>query len=264
MLMKTNCMERISIRRDILLFLKQPDYEIMPDQAVKSKLLILFKVLVLTYLGIIIVSIPLNILQKLEIVGETIQKTTLVYEVIKVDFVSYRPYFLLAVVLIGPITEELSFRLALGKYDSKLLSISISIFAGILFGDYLSQFLWVSNSYIAYLLIYCIYILLITGTLFFIVRMEFFKRNLDRIKTGWNAKPGLVFYIVAALFAIVHINNLEFRTNDLIFLPLILLPFFIYGLSLGYIRIRLGMKYSILFHVFINAMVMALIDLGKH
>jgi hypothetical protein len=257
-------MERISIRRDLFLFLRQPDYETMQDLTVKSKFLILFKLFILTYLGLIIVSIPLAILQKTEIMGEVTQKTQFIYETIKIDFAGFRPYFLVSVILIVPILEELSFRLALDNYNNKFLVISVSVFLGMFLGDYLSQSLWLPNSYLAYFLIYYIYIVLASGVLYLIIRTDFVKRKFDRIKTVWNTKPGLIFYLIAVFFAILHINNLEIKTNDLIFIPLIILPFFVGGLSLGYLRVRLGIKYSIILHVIINGLAFGLLDLIKH
>jgi hypothetical protein len=236
-------MERISIRRDLFLFLKQPDYETMQDLTVKSKFLILFKIFILTYLGFIIVSIPLTILQKIEIIGEVTKQTQSTYETIKMDLVGYRPYFLVSAILIIPIMEELSFRLALNDYNSKFLALSVSILLGMFLGDYLSKSLWLPNSYLAFFLIYHIYIVLASGVLYLILRTDFVKRKFDRIKTVWNTKPGLIFYLIAAFFAILHINNFGIKTNDLIFIPLIILPFFVGGLSLGYLRVRLGIKY---------------------
>ncbi|WP_368662396.1 hypothetical protein [Zobellia laminariae] len=46
--------------------------------------------------------------------------------------------------------------------------------------------------------------------------------------------------------------NLDLKTSDLIYLPLILLPFLVLGISFGYLRIRLGFIYSIALHVIIN------------
>ena len=257
-------MKRISIRQDLFLFLKQPDYKTMEELTVKSKLLVLFKIYLITYLGLIIVSLPLIILQNLEIVGEVTQKTQFIYETIKIDLPSYRPYFLISVILIVPILEELSFRFALDNYNNKFLAISVSIFLGMFLGDYLSKLLWLPNSYLAYFLTYYIYIVLASGVVYLILRIDFFKRNFDKIKIVWNSKPGLIFYLIAAFFALLHIINLEINTYDLIFFPLIILPYFVGGLSLGYLRVRLGIKYSIIFHVIINGLAFGLTDLIKH
>lgn len=254
-------MERISIRRDLFLFLKQPNYETMQGLTVKSKFLILFKIFILTYLGLMMVSIPLTILQKTGIVGEVIQHIQLYYETIKTDSFGSRPYFLISAILIIPIMEELSFRLALNNFSSKFLAVSVSILLGMFLGAYLLKSLWLPNSYLAQILTVYIYIVLSSGVLYLILRSDFFKSKFDRIKTLWNTKPGYIFYLIAAFFAILHINNLEIRTNDLIFIPLIILPYFIYGLSLGYLRIRLGIEYSIILHVIINGLGFGFLDL---
>jgi hypothetical protein len=246
------------------MFLKQPDYETMQGLTVKSKFLILFKIFILTYLGLITTSIPLVIMQETGTIGEVTQTTKLVYETVILDLVGFRPYFLISAILIIPIMEELSFRLALNYYNSKFLTLSASIILGMFLGDYLSELLWLPNSYLAYILTYYIYIVIATGVLYLILRIDFFKRKFNRIKTVWNNKPGLIFYLIAAFFAIFHINNLEIKTNDIIFIPLIILPFFLYGLTFGYLRIRLGIKYSIILHVIINGLGFGLLDLIRH
>jgi len=257
-------MERISIRRDLLLFLKRPDYETIQDFTVKSKFLILFKIFILTYLGLMIVLIPLIILQKLEIIGEVAQKNILLYEIIKRDYVNYRPYFLISMILIEPILAEYSYRLSLSNFNAKFLTISISLFIGNYLGAYLSKFILLQYSYFASLLTYYISIIIVSGFFYLILRTEFIKSYLSRIKTVWNTNPGLIFYLITGIFAIMHIFNLEIRANDLIFIPLILLPFVIYGLSFGYLRVRLGIKYSIILHVMINVLIFGLGDLIKH
>jgi hypothetical protein len=257
-------MERISIRRDLFSFLRQPDYETMHNLTVKSKILILFKVLILTYIGLIIVSIPLVIFQKLEIIGEVTQKTKLVYEIIKREYVNYKPFFLVALILIGPILTEFSYRLALKNFNDKFLAISCSLLIGTYLGDYLSKLLWLPHSYFAYILSIYINIIIVSGLFYLVLRTNYIKRYFNRIKTFWNTRPGLIFYLISALFVISHIINLEIRTNDLIFIPIIILPFFIYGLSFGYIRVRLGIKYSIISHIVINFLIFGLADLIKH
>ena len=64
----------------------------------------------------------------------------------------------------------------------------------------------------------------------------------------WNKNTDLIIYSVAILFAFMHVMNLKFETRDLIFMPIVLLPLFVYGLSFAYLRIRLGIIYSIALH----------------
>lgn len=254
-------MEYKSIRKDLFAFLRQPDYERYEDLSLKNKLLILFKIFILTHIGLILVNIPNIVLKKLEIMGELTQKSDLMYEYIKKDLTGYKSYFMLIMILIAPIIEELSFRLPLGNFSIRFLTISISLIVGLYLGDYLSKLLWRPDSYLGFVLIYYSYIFIVVFLVFSILNIGLIKRNIEKIQNGWNAKPGMIFYLIASLFAISHINNLKIEPNDLFFLPLILLPFFVYGLVFGYLRIRLGVFYSMILHILINGLSFGLTEL---
>ena len=65
---------------------------------------------------------------------------------------------------------------------------------------------------------------------------------------------GFFFYGSTVLFALTHITNYEpLSTQTLLLAPALVFPQFIVGTMLGYIRVRYGIGYSILFHVVINA-----------
>ena len=75
---------------------------------------------------------------------------------------------------------------------------------------------------------------------------------------------GLIIYGVAIIFALLHVMNLKFETRDLIFMPIVLLPLFVYGLSFAYLRIRLGIVYSIALHFIILAIRFGVPELVKY
>lgn len=75
----------------------------------------------------------------------------------------------------------------------------------------------------------------------------------QRAKTFWNKHFKIFFYFSAILFALVHLSNFS-NTNTLFYIlaPLIILPQFIGGLTLGYIRLKLGFFWAILQHGLYN------------
>ncbi len=75
-------MEKISITRDLIEFLKEPNYNSINDLTIVDKLKILFKVFILTYVGLFIVSFPLAILELLGIIERFEMKTKRTYELI--------------------------------------------------------------------------------------------------------------------------------------------------------------------------------------
>jgi membrane protease YdiL (CAAX protease family) len=82
------------------------------------------------------------------------------------------------------------------------------------------------------------------------------KRKQVRIRLfftkNWNKYYGLHFYFITALFAIIHIFNYKYSVNILIFAPLLVLPQFIAGMALGYIRLKYNFFLGILFHATYN------------
>jgi len=79
----------------------------------------------------------------------------------------------------------------------------------------------------------------------------------EKAKHFWVSYFHFFFYFTALVFAIVHIGNYT-NTGILFYLlsPLLVIPQFIIGISLGYIRLKLGFVWSILLHGLYNFTVM--------
>ncbi|NKI32169.1 CPBP family intramembrane glutamic endopeptidase [Croceivirga thetidis] len=60
------------------------------------------------------------------------------------------------------------------------------------------------------------------------------------------------FYILAFLFGFVHLFNFESYENAIWFAPFLFLPQLVTGVFLSYIRVRMGLLYSMLFHALFN------------
>jgi membrane protease YdiL (CAAX protease family) len=58
----------------------------------------------------------------------------------------------------------------------------------------------------------------------------------------------IAFYAFALLFGLMHISNFEITTPVLLLSPILLLPQILLGSYLGYIRVRLGLPWSMLLH----------------
>jgi len=81
--------------------------------------------------------------------------------------------------------------------------------------------------------------------------------NTQIAKRIWVTYFHYFFYFTALVFAIVHIGNYS-NTGILFYImaPLLVVPQFIIGISLGYIRLKLGFVWSILLHGLYNFTVM--------
>jgi len=81
--------------------------------------------------------------------------------------------------------------------------------------------------------------------LIFRAPITLFRKNQKQFK--------YVFYAFALVFGFVHITNYELTPSVLLFSPILVSPQICLGLFLGYLRVRLGLIYSILFHMTFNA-----------
>lgn len=245
-------MEKTSIRRDIYSFFKSPDFYRFNDLSVYGKIIVLLKVLILTQIGLVLVNIPVMLLQKLQVISQVPMKTHLILNNIQTNYINYKPYFILSTIFIVPLLEELSFRLFLTKFRVNYFIISVSIIFGMFIKYFLENIFWIPKSYLLMSLIGAVYILIISSLIGCMVYL--FRNKIIRIEEFWNKNPGLIIYTVSILFAVGHIINLKLENRDLFFLPLILLLFLVYGLSFGYLRARLGIKYSIALHFIVLAL----------
>ena len=62
----------------------------------------------------------------------------------------------------------------------------------------------------------------------------------------------VVFYSSIFLFGFIHLFNFESYENALWFVPFLFLPQLVTGVFLSFVRIRMGLGYSILFHALFN------------
>lgn len=60
------------------------------------------------------------------------------------------------------------------------------------------------------------------------------------------------FYVLAILFGYIHLFNFEIDNPILLFSPILVLPQILGGLSLGYIRTKFGLQWSIFLHAAFN------------
>ncbi|QTE22943.1 CPBP family intramembrane glutamic endopeptidase [Polaribacter cellanae] len=66
------------------------------------------------------------------------------------------------------------------------------------------------------------------------------------------------FYFFAILFGFVHITNFEKNLSIFLLSPILVLPQILIGFYLGYIRVRLGLQWSMLLHGCYNGFFIAL------
>ncbi|QXP68469.1 CPBP family glutamic-type intramembrane protease [Polaribacter sp. AHE13PA] len=252
-------MKKTSIRKDLFRFLKKPNFDKLQDVSIKTKVIILFKILILTYIGLIIANLPFQILKELSFVSETTNKVNVFLDTMRESKSEFKPYYIFTSILLIPLFEETAFRLFLTKFKLNYFIISISLILGVLIKHFMNFHFWKPKSYLLLAVSSYIYIIIISAIIGLVLWR--IKNQLIRIEKFWNNNIGLIFYSSAILFALFHFMTTNFDKDNLIFAPLILLPFLVYGLTFSYVRIRLGLIYSMTLHLVVLGILFGLPEL---
>ena len=194
---------------DLLSFLKNPSDEAGPELSVVQK----FN----TVISLLIIEIPLMavlilLISGLETLGLVDPDNHKILDMIK----SYPVVLLLVLtVVIGPLIEELIFRLYLRYKNNYALHFLISLVS--LTGARNEQ------------------------------KAETFFISL------WKKRYKFIFYFSAIIFGLIHISNFEFSYTILLLSPILVAPQIILGLFIGYLRVRIGFVSGLLLHSLHNA-----------
>jgi len=145
---------------------------------------------------------------------------------------------LLIACIVAPLLEESLFRWPLrGGY----LPIYFMCFTLALVTDY-----FINSTYLKW----PIYIVFFFISL--IVRGYFKRMNIRRRVVFQRQSFGSLFYYSATIFGLIHLTNIKDLTlSDPAFIIFVISQFFS-GLSMGYMRIKYGLIYSILLHSIFN------------
>lgn len=92
-----------------------------------------------------------------------------------------------------------------------------------------------------------------------IVEEAFFRLPISLL---WNKRFKLVFWLFTTIFAIIHISNFG-ATVPFYLTPILVLPQFILGIMLGYIRVGWGFWYGVLFHALHNGILLSVAVLAE-
>jgi membrane protease YdiL (CAAX protease family) len=194
---------------DLISFLKNPIDEAGSELSIAQK----FK----SVISLLIIEIPLMavlilLISGLETLGLVDPDNHKILDMIK----SYPVVLLLVLtVVIGPLIEELIFRLYLRYKDNYALRFLISIVS-------------------------------LTG-----VRNE--QKAETFFISLWKKRYKFIFYFSAVIFGLIHISNFEFSYTILLLSPILVAPQIILGLIIGYSRVRMGFISGLLLHSLHNA-----------
>lgn len=225
----------------IIRYFKRPNnipiYDISLQEKIKMTGIIFLWDIICTLLISMIVAIlwanKISEINEGAYVNESVKSTSLFY------IICIRKF------LITPVIEEFAFRYMLTKFDIRKVKISVSLIVGfaiefILYDNCQSISISLAkifqNPIAPFGIIFGIAIIIYGVT-------SCFNGILNKLNKYWDQYFYLVFYGSSFLFCIGHYH----RT------PLYLLPMmFVSAVLLGYIRVKIGLKYSISIHMLSN------------
>ncbi|WP_428657432.1 CPBP family glutamic-type intramembrane protease [Runella sp.] len=224
------------------LFLKyfiQNPYNFNNVTAPEKSVITLLKLCTSCFIFALIYGFSLALLSGLSIVFFNYK----LYEIFKSEsIVSFKhsaskSYYIINIILLSPVYEELAFRLCLLVTKS---TVAISFALVFL---YYSGPIWAIEKFGI-----SIFLRLLIAVLLAIIIL-----SNDSIYTYLKTKKEHIFYISLFLFSYTHFFNFKPLTGEkLLFSPVLALPYFVYGAIFSYIRIYYGITYSIFIHILLN------------
>lgn len=155
---------------------------------------------------------------------------------------------ILLTVFVGPIIEELIFRLPL-KYRYLVYAYDFLLINFLGF--------YIANQFGPAVIRMAVPLFLVISVFWILWR----KKNIDIDSvSNFNRHFPFYFYAMAVFFAFFHITNFSLDPDMWWATPILVLPQFVLGLLLGYVRLKYGLTYAIFVHALNNFIpVMALV-----
>ncbi|RIJ33991.1 CPBP family glutamic-type intramembrane protease [Pontibacter oryzae] len=166
------------------------------------------------------------------------------------DYFANTPFVLIftLMVLIGPIKEEVIFRLPL-VYSKGFLLVALAVFM-YNYGPVVSAAIGATH-------LQLIFSMAVAGVL--ATAFLFSRKAQACMYLLWKRHYTLVFYTITLLFALMHLLNYLNEPTSLLLLLVLIIPKFVGGVFLGYTRLRLGLAWAVAQHVFNNLVAMLLV-----
>lgn len=151
---------------------------------------------------------------------------------------------IITICLLGPVIEEIFFRLPLLKKYAILFIISLGIIAISFYKE--SYF---NSSLLIAIVSFFVYLIRV----FLMWKSQFKKRfSTFFLNTLYRKHYKYLFYGITILFSLIHVPNYNWTNQNLIHGISILSISFITDLSFGYLMIRCGFIYSLSLHIIWN------------
>ena len=230
--------------KDYFLFLQNPSFPSynLQIKRIPPNILTVIKTYLIT-LGFVLIAAIISVLCDRFLVSFFLGKSLITsgknFNILYQKFGHLKFFY---VVLFVPAIEELIIRLPL-KVKTSFIAFSFSMLVFPLVGFNYTNFDFHSLHYFFGVLIILIFLPICLNWVFKKINIiNFINRNYK-----------FYFYLLATLFALAHISNFKPINYHYFFVyPIFVLPQFVMGVSLGYVRNKCGLPYSLLLHALIN------------
>lgn len=237
--------------RSFLKLISKPDTHRI-QTSTKNRLLLTCRFYFLTLLFLFISTIPLLILESLELITMPKQRNFIPESYSNADDIFIAS---LLIPIIAGVVEEIEFRLVLSKYNKKYFDIFFSLLISHILVRSFGQYFMSYSPFYSNLLVQWTALNIIFAIPFYItlsqtnIHSTWFENN-------WTTAYKYLFYGLAFIFAFAHLPTMVLTEYQLLFWPLVMMPFVVYALVFSYVRIRIGFQYAVLLHFTIDAVVM--------
>ena len=160
-------------------------------------------------------------------------------------------------IFLAPVAEEFIFRGPL-VWSKKMISLSFSLFFLHIFSNTSINFIvsrcdWQNLEQVKVVIINVVISILIYSVSF--VCLSVFEHEF----AGMHSRSKkFIFFLSSTIFAGLHLLNSDITFYSLFLAPVFVLPFFLSGIFFSYVRIKYGLKYSILLHILSNGVVITI------
>ncbi|MCG8385142.1 MAG: hypothetical protein MJA30_06345 [Cytophagales bacterium] len=161
----------------------------------------------------------------------------------------YVSVFLLLTV---PVHEELTFRFFLSRFDLQRIAVSCSL----LVGYFLFWLVYESLTFPAVMdrkVTTYLYLFAIGLIVYPVAYLGFNKLARKSLAKWWDTNLLIVVYGVSVIFSLVHFDTSYLSSLASVLIGIVLLvPTFLFALVASFIRLSVGFKYAVLFHLLFN------------
>ncbi len=216
-------------------FLYKPKYDLIDQSSFLKKIVLSIRLYTFVFSIIILLGIILAI--SLSFTGFNTQDNAVAQLVSSESLL----FIILIVIFIGPISEELTFRLGL-KYSNIKTALNLGLLIGLI-PSFLPQ------NFFSDLLPRVLLTLLVSLSAFIVLK----RIKKEKIQSWYTKHFRVLIYLSIFLFGIAHISNYTDLQKVWFLIPLLIAPQLLAGALFAFIRSVYGLKYSIYLHMLHNS-----------